>query len=156
MKLEIADIATDEKKKLQGFKVLGIFPFYLRYIRTGTHIQLCRLKEQMQTLTSEEPKISDFNDSKLQEQLVPLLNAYCVTALANNRDFGWFFKFLLMRKIKKCGHYHILSIYFTIQKLNEPAFFLTYWRSLNQKNNTLLKEEEPSSEKSSRIKKEQE
>ena len=144
MKLEIANIATDEKKKLQGFKVLGVFPFYLRYIRTGTHVQLCRIKEEIALLTKEDPKVSDFHDSKLQEKLVPLVNDYCVTALANNRGFTWLFRLLLMYKIKKCSHYHILNLYFTISKLNEPAFFLTYWKLILQKDSTLLKEAEPS------------
>lgn len=156
MKLQIADIATDEKKKLHGFKILGIFPFYLRYIKTGTHIQLCRIKEQIHQSSPDEPKISDFNDSKLQEKVIPLVISYCVTALANNRAFTWFFKFLLKRKVSNCGHFHILNLYLTIQKLNEPAFFFTYWKLIKMKENMLLKEEKPSLEKSLPIKKKQE
>lgn len=139
MQLELANIATDEKKRLQGFRVLGIFPFYLRFISTGTHITLCGIKTRIQSLT-DEPKISDFNDLELQTKLVPLLNDYIVTALVNKRKFGWFFRWVLMNKIKRCGHFHILNLYATIQKFNEPAFFLSYWKSINQKDNTLLKE----------------
>lgn len=156
MKLEIADIITEKAQKLTGFKILGVFPFYLKYIRTVTHVQLCKIKEQITQVSKEEPKISDFSDSKLQEQLVPLLNTYCVTALVNNRGFAWLFRFLLHRKLKQCGHYHILNLYVTIQKLNEPAFFLTYWRWINQKDNTLLKEVKPSLANSSPTKKKQE
>ena len=144
MKLEIADIATDEKKRLRGFKVLGVFPFYLRYIRTGTHIQLCKIKEQIKLIAPDEPKISDFNDFKLQKKILPLVNTYCITALANNRAFTWFFKLLLKRKIATCGHFHILNLYLTIQKLNEPAFFFSYWKLIKMNENTLLKEEKPS------------
>lgn len=144
MKLEIADIATNEKQQLQGFKVLGVFPFYLKYITTGTHIKLCKIKEQIQTLTSEEPKMSDFYNSELQEPLVPLINEYILTALVNDRILSWFFRWVLLRKLKTCGHYHILNLYVTIHKLDDPGFFLGYWKLMNQKDNTLLKEVKPS------------
>lgn len=154
MKLDLADIATDEKKKLQGFKILGLFPFYLRYIKTGTHIQLCKLREQIQSLLDgREPSKSDFHDSRLQEKLVPCINTYIVTALVNNRSFSWLFTILLNRKLKTCGHYHILNLYMTILKLDQPAFFLSYWNLINQKDNTLLKEVEPSLAESSNTKK---
>jgi len=143
MKIEIADIATDEKKKLQGFKVLGVFPFYLRYIKVGTHIQLCKIKELIENVSGreEDMKVSNFYDSKLQEAVTPLIIEYCLIALLNRRLFCWFFKPLLKRKLQNCGHYHILNLYVTIHKLNEPAFFLSYWKLLRQKDNTLLKEE---------------
>ena len=141
MKIELADIATNEKKKLDGFKVLGVFPFYLRYILTGTHIQLCKIREQIQELSTTEPKSSDFYNFKLQSDIIPLINKYCVTALVNGRNFGWFFRLLLNRKIKKCGHSHILNLYMTIQKLDEPVFFLSYWNWITQKDSTLLRVE---------------
>ena len=140
MKLQIADIATNERKKLEGFKVFGVFPFYLRVIKTGTHIRLCRIKEQIQQISESDPKNSDFYDSKLQEKLIPLINKYCVTALVNNRFAGWFFRIVLNSKIKNCGHSHILNLYMTIMKLDEPAFFLTYWNWINQVDHTLLRE----------------
>jgi hypothetical protein len=141
LKLEIADIATNEKKRLNGFKVLGIFPFYLKYITTGTHIRLCAIRSQIQDLMKDrEPAINDFYDPALQTKLIPLINNYIITALTNNRFLGWFFRWALDRKIKRCGHYHILNLFITIQKLDEPAFFLSYWKLINQVDNTLLKE----------------
>lgn len=144
MKLEIADIATNERKKLQGFKVLGVFPFYLRYIRTDTHIQLCKIREQIQEIYSGEPKLEHFYDSELQAKIIPLINNYCVTALTNNRNFAFLYRFLLFKKIKGCTHSHILNIYLTVLKFNEPAFFLSYWKLIVMKMNTLLKEDEQS------------
>jgi len=142
-KLELADIATNEKHKLNGFKVLGMFPFYLRYIRTDTHIQLSKIREQIQSIT-KEPAVNDFYDVKIQSKAIPLINKYCVTALVNNRMFGWFYRFLLNRKVKACGHKHIENLYITIFKLDEPGFFLGYWNLLNQKDNTILSEEKQS------------
>jgi hypothetical protein len=143
MKLEIADIATNEKHKLNGFKVLGIFPFYLRYIRTDTHIQLSKIKEQIQEIT-KEPVVNDFYDPAIQVKALPLINKYCVTALVNKRMFGWFFKLFLNRKIKGCSHKHIENLYVTILRLDNPGFFLGYWKSLHQKDSTLLSEEKQS------------
>ena len=144
MKLELADIATNEKKRLQGFKVLGIFPFYLRYIKTGTHIQLCKIREMLNKVHPKEISIEDFYSSEIQNLIIPLINKYCVTALVNNRKFSWFFKILLNREIKKCSHYHILNLFITITQLNQPAFFLSYWKLMKMKDNTILKEEEQS------------
>jgi len=140
MKLEIAGIATDEKKKLSGFRILGVFPFYLRYIRTDVHIRLCAIKEQIQSVSPNEPELKDFYDSKLQKELNPLINDYVLTALVNKRFASFFYKWLLNFRIKRCGHYHILNLYATIQKLDEPLFFLTYWKVLMVKDHTLLKE----------------
>jgi hypothetical protein len=141
MKLEIADIATNEKQKLNGFRVLGVFPFHLKYITTGTHIKLCKIRTAIQSLTKgQDLKASDFYDPKLQESLLPLINDYIVTALINGRLLGWLFTPLLRSKVNKCGHIHILNLYVTIYKLDEPAFFLTYWKLMNQQDNTLLRE----------------
>ncbi len=155
MELQLADISTNEKHKLNGFKVLGIFPFYLKFIRTDTHIQLCRIKEQINKIT-DDPKVSDFYDSSIQEKALPLINKYCLTALLNKRKFSWFLRRFISRKIKSCGHYHILNLYKMILSLDDPTFFLPYWRNLNRKDNTLLSEVKQSSEKSLPIKKKQE
>jgi hypothetical protein len=145
MELQLAGIATNEKMKLDGFKVLGVFPFYLRFINTGTHIRLCAIKDKILTELGEvEPRISDFENTDLQKRVIPLINEFIVTALVNDRMFSWAFRALLNRKIKKCGHYHILNLYTTIVKLDEPAFFLTYWRWMTKKENTLLREVKPS------------
>jgi hypothetical protein len=139
MKLDIANIATNEKMKLEGFRIFGIFPFYVRYITTRTHIRLCSLREQIQQYT-EEPKISDFYDFKLQKKVIPLIHRFILIALVNGRPFGWLFTFLLCLKLKRCGHYHIWNMFLMIHKLNEPAFFLSYWKLINLKENTLLRE----------------
>lgn len=147
MELQIADIATNERKLLKGFKVLGIFPFYLSYIKTRTHIKLCRIKASLRLRIGKiQFSTKDFYDAKLQENVLPYIEDYCVTALCNERPFTWFFRMVLKRKLRQCGHYHILNLYMTIQSLDQPAFFLTYWKLITMKENILLKEETPSSE----------
>jgi hypothetical protein len=144
MKLEIADIATNEKKRLQGFKVLGVFPFYLKYITTKTHVKLCKIKAQIKAVSKDDIKVSDFYNYKLQEAVLPLINLYVLTALVNDRPFSWFYKKLLSKKLNTCGHYHLLNLYVTIHKLDDPAFFLGYWTLITQEDNTLLREVKPS------------
>lgn len=142
MKIELADIATNERKKLDGFKVLGVFPFYLRYITTRTHIQLCKIKEELKNVEAVKghaPEVYDFYNAKLQEQVTPLINKYVLTGLLNNRAFSFLLKPFLYRKIKQCSHKHILSLFATITKLGEPAFFLSYWNALMIEDHTLLK-----------------
>ncbi len=144
MKNELASLVLDEKHLLQGFKIGGVFPFYLKYIRVDTHIELCKIREKIIELSPGEATIEDFYDSKTQALVQPLILDYCITALLNNRPLKRFIRPFLKRKIKGCGQNHILNLYITIQKLNEPAFFLAYWRLMKQKTSTLLKEEEQS------------
>jgi len=139
MKLELADIATDEKRKLNGFKVFGIFPFYLKYVKVITHNRLCKIREMINEVSPDEPKFEDFYNSKLQDKVIPLILKYCQVALVNNRKFSWFFNWVLKRKLKECGHYHILNLFLTIKNLDEPAFFLSYWKLIKLQDNTLLK-----------------
>lgn len=143
MKIELADIATNDKQLLKGFKLFGIIPFYVGYIKTGTNIRLCKIKEELRMIVGENgPTLSDFDNADLQTKAIPLINKYCATALCNGRNR--FIYWALLRKIKQCGHSHILNLYLTIYKLNEPAFFFTYWRMILKIDNTLLKEERPS------------
>jgi len=140
MKEQIADIVTGTSKQLQGFKVLGIFPFYLKFITTGTHIKLAKIRAQIDALTESEPKVSDFTDPELMAKIKPLMDDYILTGLLNGRAFSWFFYFLLKRKIKECSHAQILNLFLVIQSLNEPAFFFTYWNLITKKDHTLLRE----------------
>ena len=144
MKLEIADITNDSKHLLKGFKVLGVFPFYLKYIKVSTHVDLCRIKEQIKLISPKEASLADFENAELQAKIMPLILDFCRIALVNNRSFSWFFNLVLGQKLKSCGHWHILNIYLTIFKLNDPSFFLMYWKHLKTQENTLLKEAEPS------------
>lgn len=144
MKLEIGNLATNEKKLLKGFKVLGVFPFYLNYINVSTHVRLCVIKEQLQSIHKEELKISDFHNSELQKKIAPLIRDYVLTGLINNRLFAFFFRLVLGWKLDKCGHYHLFNLYNTIQKLDDPSFFLIYWISIMKQDHTLLKVEKPS------------
>ena len=141
MKIELANIVTGEKSLLKGFKVLGLLPFYLTYINVKTHVRLCKIKAQIQALTKNPPTPQDFYDVGIQEKLQPLIVEYCTTALLNDREFSFFIRFFLVRKLNKCGHSHIWNLFFTIQKFDEPAFFLSYWNALLKVDNTLIKEE---------------
>lgn len=143
-KLGIANIALDAKQRLNGFKVLGVFPFYLKFIRTSTHIKLCVIRESIQAIHSGEINISDFYNSELQRKLRPLIIRYCLTGLLNDRFLSFAIRPFLSRRLKACGHFHILNLFLMIQKLDEPAFFLTYWRLIKRIDSTLLKEEKPS------------
>ena len=143
MKRQLADITTNTAEKLTGFKVLGVFPFHLKYITTRTHIKLAKLRAQMQALYSEgeEPTLDDFYKPELQGKILPLMEGYCLTGLLNDRQFSWLLKPFLQRKLKRCAHQHLLSLFATIMQKNEPAFFLAYWKPLMTTDNTLLKEE---------------
>lgn len=154
MELELGNIATDEKHKLTGFKILGLFSFFLNYIRVDTQIQLSAIQNEIEQITDKEASIDDFNNHEIQSKFVPLFKKYCITGLINRRDnkLGrikkWFFdKFITSKiesKIDECGYKQLFSLYSMIRNLNEPAFFLACWKDLKRKDHTILSGEKPS------------
>ena len=144
MKEKIAAAATDKKELLQGFKILGLFPFYVKLVSVKTHVKLCVIKEKIQDLKKDKPKNSDFYNAELQSKLIPLINKYIATALINSRPLGFLFKPFMKHKINECSHSEILHLYKKILELDEPAFFLAYWKHLMTQDHTLLKEVEHS------------
>lgn len=154
MELQLADIATNEKHLLKGFKVLGVFPFYLNYIRVDTQIQLSKIQTQIEKVSEKKASIDDFSNSEIQEKFVPLFKNFCLTGLINFKDRDrenrqeysriseWAFnKFVvkkLTKKINECGYKQLYSLYAMIRKLNDPSFFLACWSDLKRKENTKL------------------
>jgi len=138
----LSDIATDTKEELKGFKVLGIFPFYLNYIRTKTQIKLCGIKDKIQKIQgNKEADINDFYNYELRLKTEPLLNDYITVALINSRLFGFILKPILKIKVKECSHRQKFLLYSKILELSDPSFFLGYWKNLMIKDHTILKEE---------------
>lgn len=138
---KLSDIATDTKEELKGFKVLGVFPFYLNYIRTKTQIKLCGIKDKIQAVKGEE-KVSenDFHDYELRLKTEPLINKYIITALINKRFLGFLLKPLLAIKVRECSHRQKFMLYSKIVELSDPSFFFGYWKHLMIKDHTILKE----------------
>lgn len=138
---KLSDIATDTKEKLNGFKVLGIFPFYLNYIRTKTQIKLCGIKDKIQKIQGDKkPDINDFYNYDLRKKTEPLLNEYITTALLNSRFLGFILKPILKLKVKECSHRQKFLLYSKILELSDSSFFLGYWNHLMIKDHTILKE----------------
>lgn len=154
MKLELANISTNEKHKLKGFKTLGLFPFFLGYIRVDTQIQLSAIQNDIEKISKKEASIEDFNNLDIQSKFVPLFKKYCLTALVNRRNEKlnslnkWLFKKLilskLIEKLDDCGYKQLFSLYSMIRQLNEPAFFLACWKDLKRKETVILSEEKQS------------
>lgn len=141
MKSQLADIALDESRKLNGFRVGGLFPFYLKHIKTRTHIRLCEIQERINQVSDSKDLLSDFYNPTVQAHILPLIEEYILVALLNNRRGKWLIRPFLRKKIARCGHKQLCNLYFTIQQLNEPAFFLAYYKRLKQTTGILLRED---------------
>jgi len=143
MREQLADIAANDPVRLKGFKVLGIFPFHLRYLTARTHIRMCKVRAQMQALLpegQEEPTVNDFYNPTVQEPLLPLLFKYCMIGILNQRPFGWVLVPFIYLKLRRSSQRQIWQMYMTLYKMAEPAFFFSYWKMVHMKDNTLLKE----------------
>lgn len=145
MKLELSVLASDKAIRLRGFRIAGVFPLHLKYMRMRTHIDLCGIQAQIQALKSTEDKSTEldaFYNQQIQEALYPLICEYIAVALCNSRFFlVTFVKWFLLRRIKQCGYIHIYSLYSIIIKLDDPSFFLDVWTHLQRSENTLLRED---------------
>lgn len=155
MRKQIADIAVGDSYRLKGFRILAVFPLTVSYIKVCTHIQLCRIREEIKEVCGGG-ELKDFYDAEIQARTLPLIAEYCATAICNSRWYVKPLKGMIKRKIKSNSHAGILNLMMTIQKLDEPAFFLTYCKVLTQEDGTLLREDGQSSEESSPTKKKQE
>lgn len=139
---KLADIANDKKELLNGFKVLGIFPFYLKHIRTSTQIEICRLRDKIQEIKSEgEVTLNDFYDTKIMTKTKPLIDKLITVALVNQRKFGWLLYPFVKAKVKECDHQQINSLYIMIVKLSDASFFLGYYHHMMTKDHMILKED---------------
>jgi len=132
----IQDLALNKKERLEGFKIGGIFPLYLRFITVSTHIRMSAIKEKIQELKKGEITPADFDNTALLKDLIPLMIDYITEGIINGRGFGFLIRPFLKRKLWKCGHAHIMNLFVTLYKKNDPAFFLTYWKLITQKVDT--------------------
>lgn len=155
MRKQIADISLDESYRLKGFRILAVFPLSVSYIKVSTHIELCKIREQIKEVCGNG-ELADFYNPQIQAKSLPLVAYYCATAICNRRWYLLPLKGMIKRKIQNNSHAGILNLMMTIQKLDEPAFFLTYCKLLTQPDGTLLREGEQSSEEYSPTKKKQE
>lgn len=151
---QIASLALEESQLLEGFKVGGLIPFRLSYIRVSTHIKLCVLREQIKKIVTGG-EMEDFLNPEIQAKLTPVLFNYIVTGLLNDRKFGWLLRPFLRAKVKGLSYAHLCGLYMGIQKMGEPAFFLVICKGMTATPNTILREVEPSSDNSSPTKKKQ-
>lgn len=138
---KIADITINRKEILKGFKILGLFPFYLSYIRCSTHVDLVVIRSQIQKIAGGVEGLDAFYNGPLMSKIQPLINSFCITGLINSRLLGFVLKPFIRAKIKECTHRQVLDIYTKIIELSDAGFFLTYWNHLKMKNHTVLKEE---------------
>lgn len=140
---KLGHIANNEAGKLEGFKVLGMFPFYLKHLRNDVMIDCLIIKDKIQDIKgSDETTMNDVFDSLFMKQIQPLVYEYVTIGLINKSIIGRIFKPFIKAKVKSCSNKQLHNLYAVIQKLSDYAFFLDILNHLNQKDHVILKEEE--------------
>ena len=140
---ELASLATKGEERIVGFKIGGLFPLSLRFIRVDVHIQLCAIKSQIHALTPEDVNpLEQFHNPEFQSKYVPLLLKYLEIGLLNGRYISWLIRPLLRHHLSRLSYYEILFKYFQIVQKDDPAYFFVVWTSLRRTDNTLSKAEE--------------
>ena len=137
---KLGNIAVNNKSLLNGFKILGVFPFYLNYIRVDTNIDIALLKIKLRKIKGEEtPTIDDFYDPILLQKIKPIIDELITVALINNRFLGFLLKPFVKLKVRQCSHRQIFLLYKKIVELSDGGFFLTYWIEMMKKSHVILK-----------------
>ena len=140
-KEKIATITKDKKELLSGFKVLGMFPFYVKYLRGETKIDLSLIQAKIRAANGGGDVYEDtlIDNAKLK-YIIPLIEEYLTIGLINSRFLGKLFKFFIKQKVKSCSEEQKSGLYVMLYKLQDASFFLSYFRHLVQKEHTILKE----------------
>lgn len=139
---KIASIANDDKELLNGFKIFGVFPFYLKHIRTGVQIEICSIRDEIQEIKgNREVSLNDFYNTDLMKNTKPLIDKLIAKALINKRVFGWFLYPFILKKVKECNFKQINGLYKKIVELSDATFFLGCYHHLTLKDHTILKED---------------
>ena len=139
---ELASLATKGEERIVAFKIGGIIPLSLRYLRVDVHIELCAIKSQINALTPEgTDHASRFYDATFQRQYYPLLLRYLEIGLLNNRSLSWLIRPFLKRHLKSLSYYEILFKYFQLASKDDPAYFFVVWTALHRLDITISKVE---------------
>ena len=139
---KIAKIFNKDKELLNGFKILGIFPFYLKHISMPVQIKILALKDLLREIKGDsEVDVNDFYTTELMRKSMPIIFDIITTGLINGRKLGSLLYPFIRAKVKECSHEQIHGLYSKTTELSDPGFFLSYYQHMTKKDHTILKEE---------------
>jgi hypothetical protein len=139
---KIAHISNDVAGKIEGFKVLGVIPFYLKYIRIPVMVELSVILDRIKEIKGDsDVTIDDIFNSKLMVEIMPLMFEYVTVGLVNKTFLGKLFKPLIKRKVKQCSAEQLRNLYIVIQNLANYAFFFDMYKHMTIKTHVVLRED---------------
>ena len=140
--IKIAQIAKDKKEKLNGLKILGFIPFYVKYLRGSTIIEMCEIQAKIRAANGGSDV---YNDTPINHDIlkivIPLIDEYITIGLLNNRLISCILKPFVKSKVRDCSEEQKTHLYMMLYKFRDPSFFLSYYPHLVKKDHTILKVE---------------
>lgn len=122
---EVINLIVDNFDELRGFKIFGLFPFYLNDLKVKTVAELCGIRLEIQKVQKELKTEEDILDPINMQKVIPLYVEYCLVGLINGRTYLYPIKYFLKRKIENLSWTNIYNIYAKLfQKTNVGFFFL--------------------------------
>ena len=122
---EVVNLITDNYDELRGFKIFGLFPFYLNDLKVKVVVELCGIRQEIQKVQKELNIEEDILDPINMKKVIPLYVEYCLVGLLNDRKYLYPIKPFLKRKIENLSWSNIYNIYAKLfQKTNVGFFFL--------------------------------
>ena len=122
---EVVNLIVDNFDELRGFKIFGLFPFYLNDLKVKVVVELCGIRQEIQKVQKELNIEEDMLDPINMKKVIPLYVKYCLVGLLNDRKYLYPIKPFLRRKIENLSWSNIYNIYDKLfHKTNVGFFFL--------------------------------
>ena len=121
---EVVNLIVDNDDELYGFKIFGIFKFYLNDLKVKTVAELCGIRQQIQETQKKLTLVEDMLDASNMQNVIPLYIDYCLVGLLNNRKYLYILKPFLKKKLENLSWSNIYNIYAKLfEKTNIRFFF---------------------------------
>ena len=140
---KMAAIALKKGEELEGFKILGIFPFYVKHLSMTTQIKICEIRDILQELRDSEGDVTlnDFYNTKQLKKALPYIHKLITKGLINSKWYNYFLYPFLLSKVKNCSNIDLKLLYEKLLEKADPSFFLSCYHHMTTKDHTVLKED---------------
>lgn len=121
---EVVNLIVDSNDELHGFKIFGLFKFYLNDLKVKVVAELCGIRQEIQNIQKDLKTDEDVLDPINMNKVIPLYIDYCLIGLINDRKYLYPIKPFLRKKLENLSWLNIYNIYEKLfQKSNLYFFF---------------------------------
>ena len=136
---EVVNLIVDNFDELRGFKIFGLFPFYLNDLKVKVVAELCGIRQEIQKIQKELNTEEDILDPINMKKVIPLYAEYCTIGLLNDRKYLYPIKPFLRRKIENLSWSNIYNIYDKLFHKTNVGFFFLLSNQIRHQNREIIR-----------------